>query len=110
MLGALPALTYYCGLFVSYDIYMHRAGLMSFKKEHIDWREFIIPNLNWFLMTIIKALFWPIVLCMWFIKGRPPSRWKAYTQLEGHAVRAIKSVRPGLSDQAQSDRDSNRHQ
>lgn len=103
MLEALPALIFYLGMPVSYYTFMSRAGLMAFKRdEDIDWREFIIPNIIWFLATLFKAFIWPVILCIWLFQGRPPSPWRAYSRLNDQSVRVIRRIKAEGSGQTHS--------
>lgn len=78
----------YAGGFVVAMIALYvRVGFPSVKP---DWREFLLPNLPWFGLMVLKAWAWPVTLGVWLYKGRQPSVWKAVTHLDGREVRAIK--------------------
>jgi len=83
------------GVVSSWFVYYNRAGLADVKaREGIDWRQFLLPNLPWFVMTRAKCLFWELILVVWLLQGVPPSRWKALTSRDGQPTRAIVRVRP----------------
>jgi hypothetical protein len=43
-------------LIVSWFVYYERAGLSKVKsEERVDWREFFLPNLPWFLLMWAKC-------------------------------------------------------
>jgi hypothetical protein len=85
-LGAVFGFAYLAGFVVTWVVLYQRAG---FPEVDADWREFLIPNLPWFVFFVVKFLFWPATLAAWLVEGRPPSRWRAVTELEGHPARRI---------------------
>jgi hypothetical protein len=57
-----------------------------------DWREFLIPNIPWFILMVFKFWFWPLALAAWLATGRGPSRWQAVTSIDGRPARRIVRV------------------
>lgn len=85
-MGQFLAAIYSLGFFVSMPVYGTRAG---FGRIAPNWREFLIPNLHWFALVIIKAFLWPVVLVAWLVQGTRPSPWKALDQYRGRPCRRI---------------------
>jgi hypothetical protein len=78
------------GLLVGLPVLYFRAGLGRIKRsEGIDWREFLIPNIGFFLLMVGKAILWPVTVVHWNLQGRPTSPWVAVTSLNGRSVRRI---------------------
>lgn len=78
------------GLFVSWFVFYSRSGLSDIRqKQGINWREFLIPNLGYFVLMWVKVWFWLIVLVVWIGQGRPASPWLATTSLRGRETRKI---------------------
>lgn len=93
------ALINLAGIVASSIIYNHRAGFPRIKAETgIDWREFILPNLAWMGLTLLKCFGWWVVLIVWVMQGRPPAPWQATTMQNGHEVRAVRRVDGHRSD------------
>jgi hypothetical protein len=88
-MGAVLGLSYLAGFVITWVVLYQRAG---FPAVPADWREFLIPNLFWFVLFVFKFWFWPATLVVWLIEGRPPSRWRAVTELEGRPARKIVRV------------------
>lgn len=81
---------YLIGLFVSIFVYLGRAGLFRVKEQPgVNRYQFVFTNLGWYLMTLVKAFTWPVVLLTWLAQGLPASRWQAVTDLNGRPARAI---------------------
>ncbi|WP_327002125.1 hypothetical protein OHA72_44460 [Dactylosporangium sp. NBC_01737] len=79
------------GIIGSGLVYLNRA---RFQDTGLNWREFLLPNLPWMLMTLGKMLVWWAVLIAWLARGMPPSPWRAVTEdSHGREVRAIVRVR-----------------
>jgi hypothetical protein len=79
------------GLIATWIQCYRRVGFGEIKREHgIDWREFLIPNLPWFLLTVAKVFFWPVTVVAWFVLGRPAETWRALVEENGREVRAIR--------------------
>jgi hypothetical protein len=88
-------ITYLAGVIVSWFVFNVRAGLNDAKhNEGIDWREFARPNLWWFSLTYLKCWVWWAVLAFWLVQGRPPSQWRALTEVDGRSARRIVRVKP----------------
>lgn len=85
--------SYIIGIFASWFVYHSRAGFS--KLQGTDWREFLLPNLPWFLLMWGKCLAWLPVLIVWCCTGMRSSPWKAVTDIEGRPVRSI--IRIGTS-------------
>jgi len=84
---------YLVTVFLSFFAFYSRAGLADLKQsEGIDWREFLLPNLGWFMMTFGKQLVWPAVLVAWLATGRLPSKWRAVSSVGGRPARKIVPV------------------
>ncbi|MDQ1686223.1 MAG: hypothetical protein QOC82_2960 [Frankiaceae bacterium] len=77
----------------------HRAGFPDVRTKHnVDWREFLLPNLPWFFLLLLKIMFWPAPLAVWLVNGRPKeSAWRAVTEVEGRPVRRIVRLRASSS-------------
>jgi hypothetical protein len=91
ILGLMPL----ASLFISWFIYYERSGLSKVKsEERVDWREFFLPNLPWFLLMWAKCFTWPIVLIVWLARGAPASPWRAVTVVNGRPARAIVRTTP----------------
>ncbi|MET7426551.1 hypothetical protein [Dactylosporangium sp. NPDC005555] len=79
------------GILASGLVYLHRA---RFQETGLNWREFLLPNLPWMLMTLGKMLVWWAVLVVWLGRGMPTSPWRAVTEdATGREVRAIVRTR-----------------
>lgn len=79
-------------IFGSWFAYYARSGLSKIREtQHVDWREFLLPNLGYFVLTLAKVLTWPLVLLFWFVTGMKPSPW---TQLHeaAHKRRTIQAT------------------
>jgi hypothetical protein len=98
-MGAAVGFSYLIGIAVTWVILYQRAG---FPEVHADWREFLLPNLPWFGLMILKFWFWPVTFAAWLIDGREPSRWRAVTQLNGRPVRKIMRLTPSTSTSKKS--------
>lgn len=85
-MGAVLGFGYLAGFVVTWVVLYRRAG---FAGIDADWREFLIPNLPWFALFVLKFWFWPATLAAWLVEGRQPSRWRAVTELEGRPARKI---------------------
>lgn len=96
-MGGVLSLGYLVGFVIAWVILYQRVGFPGVKA---DWREFLIPNLFWFVLFGLKFMFWPVTLVVWLIDGRQPSRWRAVTELEGRPARKI--VRVSTSPDASS--------
>lgn len=68
-----------------------RAGLLGTNphREGVDWREFLLGNIPFFLLLFFKASAWELVLVAWLVQGRPPSPWIATTRLRDKEVRQV---------------------
>lgn len=83
------------GFIVSWFVYYHRSGLAAVKaQEGIDWRQFLLPNLPFFLLYWAKMFVWPLVLVYWAVTGFKPSPWRATTDIDGVEVRKLLRVAP----------------
>jgi hypothetical protein len=88
--GAVIGIGYWVGFIASIITYYQRSGLGEVKSSQgIDWREFLIPNPVFFLLLLVKAVLWPVVLIFWLVTGRPRSPWHAVTDRGGRPARAI---------------------
>lgn len=76
------------GFFVTWIVLYLRA---DFPPQR-GWLEFFLPNLWWFGLMVLKMYAWPLTLGHWLYNGRPPSRWKAVTRLNGRETRKIVRV------------------
>ena len=89
-MGAVVGIGYWVGLIASMITYYRRSGLAGIKSSQgIDWREFLIPNPVFFLLLLVKAVLWPVVLIFWLATGRRNSPWRAVTDMGGRPARAI---------------------
>lgn len=83
------------GILGSGLVYLERAG---FRDTGTNWREFLLPNLPWMLMTLGKMLIWWAVLIFWLATGARNSPWRAITSDEnGREVRAIVRASPAVA-------------
>ncbi len=85
-MGSAVGLIYLGGFIVTWIILYHRAGFPNVKP---DWREFLLPNIPWFGLMVLKFWFWPLTLVVWLVNGRGPSRWEAVTEIGGRPARRI---------------------
>lgn len=83
------AILYDIGLIVTWVALYLRA---DFPSGNRSWLEFLLPNLGWFGLMMVKILAWPITAGHWLYRGRGPSTWKAITNLNGREVRMIVRV------------------
>jgi len=90
-------LIYFIGFIVAWIVLYQRAG---FPDVEPDWREFLIPNIPWFFLMVIKFMYWPITLVVWLLTGMGASRWRAVTELDGRPARKIVRVSPDLAPSA----------
>jgi hypothetical protein len=79
------------GLLVGPPVLYFRSGLGAVKrKEGVDWREFFMPDLGFFLLMVGKAPAWPVTLGVWVARGKPrESAWQAVTVIDGRPVRRM---------------------
>ncbi|WP_448619527.1 hypothetical protein [Geodermatophilus sp. URMC 65] len=81
---------FWAGPLIGLPVLYFRSGLGRVKREEgIDWREFLLPNLGFFLLMLAKALLWPFTVAVWNSRGRPASPWTAVTIRNGRPARAI---------------------
>ncbi|GAA3455732.1 hypothetical protein [Dactylosporangium matsuzakiense] len=89
-LGTFLGCTNLIGILGSGLVYLNRA---RFGDTGLNWREFLLPNLPWMLMTLGKMLVWRAVLIVWLARGMPQSPWRAVTRDDtGREVRAVVRV------------------
>ncbi|HWT92863.1 MAG TPA: hypothetical protein VN238_07690 [Solirubrobacteraceae bacterium] len=81
---------YAIGFFATWIALYLRVGF----PPHRGWLEFLLPNLWWFALMVVKIWGWPITLAHWIYAGCPPSRWQAVTSLNGREARSIVRVEP----------------
>lgn len=94
--GTIFFWTHLLGVLVSWIVLYRRSGLSAVKAEAgIDWREFLIPNIGYFLLMWAKCIVWEVNLVIWLATGMPESRWKAAIDIDGREVRAITRVQAG---------------
>jgi hypothetical protein len=86
MMATIIGLANIVGIVISGLVFLRRAELDG------DWREFLLANLGFFLLTVGKMLVWWAVLAVWLAQGRPSSPWRATTELDGRPVRRILRV------------------
>jgi hypothetical protein len=85
---------FWAGPLIGIPTLYFRSGLGRVKREqHIDWLEFLLPNLGFFLLLIVKALVWPVTLAVWLSQGRPESPWTAVTEIEGRPARKFRRTK-----------------
>jgi hypothetical protein len=92
-MGALLVL-YDLGAIAAWIVLYNRVGFPEVRQKYqVDWREFLLPNLAWFGLFILKGLLWPVALGAWFASGSPKvSAWRAVTQADGMEARRIVRV------------------
>lgn len=89
-MAAFLGISYWAGVIVAFVVLYTRAGFSKVRAESsVDWREFLLPNLGFFLLYLVKVTFWPFKLVLWLVKGRPPSPWTATTRIADREVRSV---------------------
>ncbi|GDY33027.1 hypothetical protein [Gandjariella thermophila] len=92
-IGTVLGLVYLAGIVTSGLVYLQRAGFGELKsREGVDWREFLLPNIPYFALTLAKMFVWPAVLLFWLVMKMPRSPWRAITDDHGRAVRRVTRV------------------
>ncbi len=95
-IGDIAALVHFAGLLASLLFVCRlRAGISLGGRMSA---EFIIYNLPWFLLTILKSFVWEAVLVVWLIQGRPPSPWKVVDRGGKLAIRRVKTTAENESE------------
>jgi hypothetical protein len=90
IVGFALAIGYVIGMFVAASYYRKRCGLTELKVRYgIDWREFFLRNLHFFLWMYVKILFWAVVLVVWLVAGQPACPWRAVINVHGVPARKI---------------------
>jgi hypothetical protein len=80
------------GIFVCWFTLYRRSGLAEVKAQAgVNWREFLIPNIAFFLLMWGKCLFWEATMIAWLLGGQHPSRWHA--AIEDDSGRPIRTIR-----------------
>jgi hypothetical protein len=93
-MAAFLGISYWGGVLVSFFVFYARAGFSKVRAETgVDWREFLLPNLGYFVLYLVKVTVWPVPLVHWLATGRGPSPWTATTRDGDREVRAV--VRTG---------------
>jgi len=82
-------LTWFVGQFVSFFVYKSRSGISQYPSGGGDWREWLLPNLGFWVLTFAKQFGWPVVLVLWLVRGRQECPWVAYDHIGGREVRAV---------------------
>lgn len=91
----LWSLFWWPGFIAAWVIAYRRVGFSEIKAEHgVDWRQFLVPNLPWFALTVAKVWFWFITLAHWYLTGQSGPRWRAVVELDGRPVRRIVRLDP----------------
>jgi len=86
--------TYVTCFIITWVLVYQRAGFSDIKAEQgIDWREFLLGNIPWFALTLLKVWFWFVTIGVWLLQGRPSSHWRAVTRIDGRPVRKIVRTR-----------------
>jgi hypothetical protein len=89
-MGTIFTILWFPGFIIAWVQVYRRAGFPDIKqREGIDWREFLIPNIPWFVMTVFKVWFWFVPFGLWLAQGRPGSPWRAVTEVNGRPARRI---------------------
>ena len=84
---------YWIGLITTWIALPRRVGFRKVRREQgVDWREFLLGNVPWFVLTTGKVLLWPITAIHYVTTGRASSPWLAVTELDGQPVRKIVRV------------------
>lgn len=84
---------WFIGWVASWIANYERVGFRDLKAEHdVDWREFLLSNLPWFVLLVVKVWFWPLFFVHWLATGRRSSGWRAVVNVDGRPVRQIKRV------------------
>jgi hypothetical protein len=74
------ALAYLVGIITSVVVGRSRTGLSQRGRLSM---ETIFGSLPWFLTQMVSMFAWPVFLCVWLVRGRPASPWKAITTGDG---------------------------
>lgn len=78
------------GIVAAWFVLYSRSGLRDVKARHgVDWREFLLPNIPYFLLMWAKCLVWEVVLIVWLATGRPESPWRAAVEIDGRPARTL---------------------
>jgi ABC-type dipeptide/oligopeptide/nickel transport system permease component len=67
------ALIWFIGMVVTVGVGRSRIGMTQRGTLPI---ELILRSLPWFLTTMVVIAFWPVVLALWLVRGRPPTPWE----------------------------------
>lgn len=92
-MGTIIGLANLVAMAISMAVYYNRAGLRRIRSEYgIDWREFLLPNLGFFALTVLKTFGWVAVLIVWLVRDRPDSPWQATLEVAGRPARKVRRV------------------
>jgi hypothetical protein len=69
--GAFIAIAYFVGFFVAMVVIRHRAGVGQRRLKIFGPGG---VGLDWFVVTFVITLFWPVSLGVWLARGRPEPR------------------------------------
>lgn len=71
-MGAAVALCYFVAVFTTVIIFRVRADLGFWHGLKVVGEGGV--GLEWLLIAVVSAMFWPITLVIWLIRGRPEPR------------------------------------
>jgi|GEM_PF-2695208 len=92
-------ITYAVGFFGSMLVYRKRAGIGNWYMVPKDDRfAFLVTNIGWLAVIVVKAYWWPIVLAVWLAKGRQSSLWQVQDyNADILKIRRLKRPAPGVA-------------
>jgi hypothetical protein len=79
-MGLALTLGYLAGMLASAGVGRSRAGVSQRGRLSLFT---ILGSLPWFLAQVVSMFAWPVFLCVWLIRGRPASPWRALTTGDG---------------------------
>lgn len=79
-MGTALAIAYLIGMIATAGVARARIGISQIGRLSMVT---ILGSLPWFLSQLASMFVWPVLLCVWFARGRPESPWKAVTTGDG---------------------------
>lgn len=79
-MGTAFAFGYLIGMLVSAGVGRSRAGISQRGRLSMFT---IFGSLPWFVTQLVSMFAWPAFLCVWLVRGRPDSPWRALTTGDG---------------------------
>ena len=82
-MGLAIAIVYIVGWLATAAVGRSRANISQWGRLSAAT---IFGSLPWFGTQMATMFAWPVVLCVWLARGRPPSPWKSTTTRNGTIV------------------------